>query len=570
MEEGRLNPMETEKNSSSTQGGTSPWLPGNNEKDWNLWDFVAFLRRKKWQTLKVGLVFFLLAFLYVLIIPPLYKSSARLVVQPENPEQARLTVGEIPVIRRMFGYDAVPNQIEFLKSRVLATRLVEREFLQIQIEDLAMPISISGRVLGFPSRMLGALSGLSARPEAGQQRRELLNKVWVSSAEIEPIPYGTTIRFRLRITQDNAFEVSGGGLKSPVRGTFGTPVHLGIAEITFQKSSFAKVGDRFRIKVVNKDRAVDRLQRSLTVTRPAQQANQIDVHLENKNPILAQKLLETLLQIYQSLNKELKARDIRETLKFIQGEINDVLVAFQKSQSALDEYQRKTGVFSVSAQAEALIKQIAELETERNKDSLIFSNLQVALNNLKAGTERLSSKLLEIPATAEIQSSDILRMLAGLVKNRESELVYKKPEHPDIVNLNEQIETLRKQALSALEADYQRTRTRLSELDASISRLKEKLLSFPEAESKIAELALEVTTHRETLAYLKKREAEANILLNSIVSDAEILDPPSEPWRPTAPNTPLLLAGGLFFGIFVGVVYQFLIFAGSGMTQQKP
>jgi len=569
MEEGKQNPLETEKNSPSTQGETTPALSPDNESDWNLREFIAFLRHRKWQTLKVGLVFLVIALLYVLIVPPLYRSSARLVVQPENPEQARLAVGEIPVIQRMFGYDAVPNQIEFLKSRVLATRLVEREFLQIQVEDLAMPVSISGRVLGFPSRVIRALSGRSTPPQAGEARRELFNKVWVSSAEVQPIPYGKTIRFRLRITQDNEFEVSGGGLESPVRGAFGTPVDLGVATVTLQKSSEARVGDRFKIKVINKDKAVDRIQRSLKVARSAQQANQIDVHLENRNPILAQKLLETLLQIYQSLNKELKARDTRETLKFIQGEIGDVLIALQKSQSALDEFQRKAGVFNVSAQAEALIKQIADLETERYKDSLIFSNLQVALNNLKAGTEHLSSKLLEIPATAEIQSSDILRMLAGLVNNREAELVYKKPEHPDIVNLNQQIETLRKEALSALTADYERTRARLSELDASVNKLRGELMSFPEAESKIAELALEVTANRETLAYLKKREAEANILLNSIVSDAEILDPPSEPWRPTAPNAPLLLAGGFFFGIFVAVVFQLLAFAGGAIIEHR-
>ncbi len=525
---------------------------------WNFLNFIALLKQRKRYIYRIAIPFFLLVLLYTLIVPPVYESSARLIVQPENVEESRLAIGQVPILQRMFGYSEVGSQIEFLRSRTLVTKLVESGYLQVQIEDLDNPVSITGRILTFPRKVLTLLKSFFLPSKKEYERSDLLNKVRVSYAQVASIPYSETIKYQMQIVGEDRFRITGDSLETELEGKFGSMIDLGRAKIIFQKSPAAEIGDRFKIKIFNKDRETDLVAKNLRVHRAALDANHILVSLRHRNPTLAESLLGKLLEIYQSLNRELKARDTQQALNFIRDETRDVEAKLEASQRKVDEFQERFGVFDLGAEAQAIMEQLTSMEASRNSSEIYSKTIKFVLSGLEKGKPEYSARFLALPQTVEVEGTGILGKLAQLIQSREAQLLYKKPTHPDIVQLNEQIDTLSKQAITVLKSDYQRTGKKLSELDAKISELKDELLRLPRLESELAQLTLEVSANQETFAYLKKREAEANIVLNSIVSDAEILDPPSEPWMPVKPNYPLYLAGGAFIGLLFGVIVTFL------------
>jgi len=521
--------------------------PGGDE--WDVREIITFLKDKWRLILKVTVLFFIGVVLYTLIQSPQYASTTRLVVQEEKPEVAGLIQKGVPVVQRLFGYGNVGNQLEFLKSRVLIERLVEEEHLQVQV----------GSAYGFFGKLLRPLRKISAffKPRGIAEdlsRQDRLYRLRVVDAQIEDLSYKEERRFILSVTGSDSFSITGPSLAEPVEGKIGQWVGLGKSRLKFDFSPAVKLGEKFAIKLINKERAIDQISSSRRVFRSSREANHIIVEFRYPNPVRAQQLLKKLVEIYQSVNRELKARDTRESLTFIRKELKEVQSRLRSAQQALDAFQESKGVYLISDEAKAIVEQLVELKKWRNNSDIYLKVLDRVLKGLEQGNDEAVSGLLEFPATEEIQLSDILTRFSQLLQSRQAQLLYKTEEHPDIIALNEQIEALRGQVKEVISADYERTRTRIAEIDDKISELEDKLLSFPRIESQFARLQLDVEVNTGTYTYLKERESEAEILLSSVVSDAEILDPPSEPWEPVSPSWPLNLLLGVLVGLFLGVV----------------
>jgi len=526
------------------------------------WDIAGFVRliRTRWRTIfYVALTFFLLVFFFSIGQPWRYESHARLVVQSVSPEQAALISGQVPMLQRFFGLDKVANQLQFLHSRTLATRVVDEMNLQVRVGDPRYPSGfftlIFHRLAKIPKLIWGRLTGW--REEREFSRRNEYRRIIVSGANIAPMDYKARIVYRLRVGENGNFTLTQLKPRKTASGKFGEPVKLGKAELTLQASPAAKAGDYFKLTVVSRDFAVDELARALTVVRSAMDANHILVTLAGQNPILAQDVLRCFLDDYLSLNREVRARDTEQMLTYLQSEVSQIKDELESAQAELDAFRESAGVFNLTAEGQQVVDLLTDLQTNLNHTELYASELTRALGDVREGRYGGFAGI-PFPTTAEVGQSEIIRRFSQLVQSRQAQLLYKTPQHPDIVSLDEQLAGLRDQVISILQADYDRTKRRLTETRGKIAKLQGKLATFPALQSKLMRLQLAVSVSSETYKYLKGREADARIVLNSIMPDAEVLDPPSEPWKCSRPDYRLNLGTGLVFALVLGLIVAFV------------
>ena len=535
------------------------------------WDLAGFVRlvRTRWRTIvNVALAFFLIVFFFSIGQPPRYESHARLVVQAMAPEEAALVAGQLPSLQRLFGLDKVANQVQFLHSRTLATGVVDEVALQVRVGDPRYPSGffplVFNRLGKVPKLTWGRLSGW--REQLEFSRRDECRRIVVSEAKVEPLDYKEHLDYRLRVKDGGGFTLTQLKPRQSTEGRFGEPVKLGKAELLLQASLAAKPGHRFQLTVVSRELAVDELARALTVVRSSVEANHIQVGLEGQNPILTQDVLQRFLDDYLELNREVLARDTEQMLGYLQSEVAEVKAELGAAQAELDAFRESKGVFDLSSEGQQLVDLLTDLETNKSNTELYASELSRALADIRRGSYGGFAGI-PFPTTAEVGQSEIILRFSQLVQSRQAQLLYKTPQHPDVVSIDEQLAGLRDQVVSILTADYDRTKQRLSEVNGKIANLEGKLGTFPALQSELMRLQLAVSVSSETYKYLKGREADARIVLNSIMPDAEVLDPPSEPWKRESPDYKLNLGAGLIFGLLLGLIVAFVA-AGTGGSRR--
>lgn len=554
------NPLTTARNATSELPSSAR---AHHRGGWTIEDFLAFLRLRARTVIWVAAVFFIIVALITFLQPPRFRSTARLIVYEEPMEESAVIRGNVPALQRYFGLSNVANQVEFLKSRILAEKLVEAKYLQVKVEDPLLPSSIVSAIKSIPTRAGRYLSSLF-RAEAEKlelPRRDRYLRIRVVRAFVEPLEYGQRRKLFLQVLDGGSFKIREKGGAETFSGRFNSWVNVGKSRLLLQASPAVKPGERFSIRLYNRERAVDDLMQRITVSRSSLDTSHIIVSLEHPNPILAQELLSSYLSVYQEVNKELKARETRTSLDFIRNELRSAEARLKEAQTRLSDYQEKEGVFDLSVEAKAIVDQLTEFRKSFDLGQIYSHQLRSALQSVEKGKGESIASLLEFPATPEIQYSDILRRFSELIQERNAQLLTKKPEHPDIKLINEEIDALRGQVISVLSADLSRTTRRLSEFKAKIDALEKRLLSFPKIESRLAQLTLDVNANEQTVSLLKEREAAAEIVLGSIVSDAEVLDPPSEAWRAVSPDIFLNLFGGAVFGVFLGILWAIALAA---------
>ena len=120
-----------------------------------------------------------------------------------------------------------------------------------------------------------------------------------------------------------------------------------------------------------------------------------------------------------------------------------------------------------------------------------------------------------------------------------------------------------KLALAQGEARVASLRARVGEFESRLVRLQEDAQRIPELEPEMAQLNRDYSVHKSNYDALVSRRESANIAAEmssqSGIADFRVIDPPSLPNKPSAPNRLLLLPLAALVGLGAGFALTFLI-----------
>ncbi len=183
--------------------------------------------------------------------------------------------------------------------------------------------------------------------------------------------------------------------------------------------------------------------------------------------------------------------------------------------------------------------QIQTLETKRN--DLLF-NLQLVgwIQNYVVEVkdiEQISSGLI----SNETQGISVyLERLGDLEKRKRELLLQVSPEHPRVLQLDEEIAEIRGELLNDLDNVIKRLRYKLNNVESEYKTLLSRFLLLPEKESEFSKLNRQYEIKEAFFQNLLDKQSEVAIAKAGIVSDYLVLAKAGEAKKPIAPNGPLL------------------------------
>ncbi|HXE57625.1 MAG TPA: polysaccharide biosynthesis tyrosine autokinase, partial [Gemmatimonadales bacterium] len=249
----------------------------------------------------------------------------------------------------------------------------------------------------------------------------------------------------------------------------------------------------------------------------------------------------------------------RSTVEFLRTQLDTIESQLRRAEEALRVFREREQVVSLTAEADAQVGRLAELQAARNQLESERSALARIVEEVRAerpapGEPSPYRRLLAFPTLLRNQAaSALLTALTELDNQRALLLQRRTPRDPDVIALDRQIADLERQIRDLVETYNDGLRKQVASVDAALAGFGERLERIPAKEVEFARLQRNASVLGEIYTLLQTRLKESEIAQAVEDQSARVVDRAFLPELPVAPRKGLNLALAAMLGLMLGV-----------------
>ncbi len=305
----------------------------------------------------------------------------------------------------------------------------------------------------------------------------------------------------------------------------------------------------------------------------------LEITAGSTNPAEAAKMANELAQLYIADTIDKTKEDFKAARLFVENQLNDVKEEYYKSLSKKKDFMIKEETVDLQEETKKLLDYISNLKDDykNNEIAIIQASETISLIEKKiAGKEHASSNLIN---DLESKLHDLLVDLSG----KKIELT---EEHPDILRINKEINTIRKLLKDKMEVIfgdkevsiapvYEELVRNLKDayinekigeikrqvLKKCIDKTQDELMNIPYKSTKQSEIDLSLSVNQDIYRNLLSFLTQISVAEYVTLSNIKIVEPAVEPDTDEVyfPKKVLSYALGIFLGLFWGLFLSFFI-----------
>jgi len=263
---------------------------------------------------------------------------------------------------------------------------------------------------------------------------------------------------------------------------------------------------------------------------------------------------------YQQYNIHEKNKQTFETKSFIENQLKITDSNLKQAEDSLLNFKEKHDLLILETQTANTLQRIFSIEAELDRVKKEKNNAQSQLKLInKAGKSSKSIENIFLPESDNASVQELNKNLRNLVMKRQTLLFDFTVEHPQVIELNDQITGLLYGIKQELGSRISGLKAMESDLSAKYKQLLEESKTFPEKALILNRLQREVTLQESLYSQLKTKYQEILIQAAGKVEEVVIVRPASVPVFPTnIPSNMAVIATGIVMGLFMGIVFAFV------------
>jgi polysaccharide chain length determinant protein (PEP-CTERM system associated) len=326
--------------------------------------------------------------------------------------------------------------------------------------------------------------------------------------------------------------------------------------------------------------------------RGAGRDNLFTLSYEDTQPERAKRVVQSLVSIFVESGLGDKRKDTDTARRFIEEQIKTYEQRLEEAENRLKDFKIKNmGMMGASGQD--YVSQVAEVarqlaqarlalrESENSRDALkkqllgeepvllpeAPKNYQVSIPELDGRIDSLQQKLDNLLLQYTENHPDVAgtrRVIAQLEEQKKKEIEARSAQPGGFgdVNSNPVFQQM-KLALAESEANVASLRARVSEYEAREKELQDSAKLRPQIEAELAQLNRDYEVNKRNYETLVSRRESANMSVemesSSGMAEFRLIDPPSVPLKPSAPNRVVLMPLAGLAAVLFGLAVTFLI-----------
>ena len=340
------------------------------------------------------------------------------------------------------------------------------------------------------------------------------------------------------------------------------------------------------VTVEERQAIIEQLRETVRIETQRRQ-NFYSISYEYKDPYVAKKVVETLLNIFVEAALGDTRVESDTAQKFLEDQIKDYEARLVEAENRLTEFKRRN-VDTMPGQSGGVFIQLQTAQGELQDIDLELKEARIRRDELKRQFERTAAEEDERRRQGQVVAETPTGRRILAMETRLDELLLRYTDaHPDVQELRQTIADLKAQekdavvvesptspiqstALEELKLSYRQAevnltaiRLRQSEFQKRVSELKQKLDVLPKVEAELTRLNRDYEINRTNYQELVQRLESAKMSEEADQAGDNvkfrIVEPPKVPLLPVGPKRILLSLGVLILGLGAGGGVAFLL-----------
>ncbi|WP_418321086.1 polysaccharide biosynthesis tyrosine autokinase [Piscinibacter sakaiensis] len=466
----------------------------------DLRDIWRLIVKHKWMLISVAIVGLLAALLVSFVRTPLYLATTTLQVDKRAPRVVQFGQNDQSAVQEVDDRTGMGTQLELLKSRVLAERVIDE--LRLDRQGLPMPVSLATRE---------------------RNERDRLGE----SAADEDIGWQAMVQ--------NLFDKIGDSyhkLREPAVST----------------------AEQF-----SREAVVKSFQETVKIEQ-IRNSSVIKVQVENASPQLAARIANSMAQAFIALNLERRLESSSYAKSFLETQLGLTKARLEESERKLQAYARERNILTLDEKTSVVNQTFVEFSTALSKaeqDRIkADSEYQAVRSNPDTARQVLESRTIQAYKEQRAKLDAEYQENAKIYKAEFPKMKQLKAQIDDLdAKIQGEVQNILASVKNALDTAVRQEeliRTRLRETRQEIVAGQERSVDFNL-------LKREVDTNRELYNGLLQQVKEVGVAGGVETNNIQVVDKAQVPLFPYKPRIALNAAIGLLAGLVLGLGLVFLM-----------
>ena len=519
-----------------------------NEPD--LGKLFQILKRRKYFLL-FSIVFFLSAGVVLnSVLKPYYVASVLL--KKDKPEKKNDTKDEITQLINLQSTDEVETEIELVKTWDVLDKVIKDLNLFMSITHIERPDgqkeTLNLSYVDYYKMFVPDSAGSGGYPGFSNI------KVKVNNKQLKYFVEKKAEGFNLYNTETNSF------ITASSKGNFETDF------IDFQIGwDNAQPGSKVYFTSESYFKTITNLRNSITIDQQAK-TSLFEISEKGTSSWSAQLIANTLAAKFKEIRIEQQKQTIRYSFDFIDKNLQDFQNKLKEAEDNLTNYKSANQITDLNGTSEDLIRFLSGIEADKMKTDLELTEFQNKSD--KMAQEMKSNGYFDqtfvTPQGTDPANSPFSQLLKQLndLELKRLDLLQKRTEnHPDVINIDEQIKKVKQNLTSYNNNTVTSYNIIINSLDKKKEKLNDmarkyqgKLQVLPSQENRLASLVMQRDVYSKMYTLMLDKREEMRLAELSKLQDIIIVDAAHEPTEPSFPKKTFNLAASLLLGIIFGFV----------------
>ena len=284
-------------------------------------------------------------------------------------------------------------------------------------------------------------------------------------------------------------------------------------------------------------------------------ASVIEISLEETVPEKGEDVLNKLYEVYTRMNEEDKNKIADSTISFIDERLAAVSTELSGVEKDIEQFKVKNQLSTdMSEQANLILNNASDFQKQIIQQDVQINVIESIQDHLKSNEPRV------VPNAASISDPTYISAVQGynaLVLERDRQLQTTKPDNPVIKNLDNQIETVKKNLITTLENIKKEMQIAKTQLANKNDQLLQQIKTGPEKERVYLDISRQQDVKQQLYLYLLQKREETAISKSGTLANSRFIEPGKSDELPFKPQKPLVYLAALCLGILLpaGIIY---------------
>ena len=314
------------------------------------------------------------------------------------------------------------------------------------------------------------------------------------------------------------------------------------------------------IRISKKHIAVIRRLKSLISAEQEAGTNIINIQVISPNPREAELVANTVAKAYRQYNIQEKNRKTIETKAFIESQLQLTSKKLKQAEHELQAFKEGYSLVAIDEQTKNLLTRIHLAESgyakTRSDRRQVASQLRVVRKMNVKESDNLLGTLFVADASSPVFG--LKEKLSDSLLKRQTLLIHLTEKHPQVIEIDDQIQAVIREAQKELTAQLQSLKTQEANVLLNLHQLKKENQTIPEKALHLVRLQREVDLQASLYSQLKTKHQETLIQESGQVEEVSIVRPAVLPDNPfNIPSKLVIVVTGTIMGLILGVVLAF-------------